>query len=266
MSDLIDVWKQSIQQIVDLCEPLNDEQWQASTPCPGWTVADVVAHIVDLEAMLAADPRPDTEPDWSTLPHVTSDLSRVIEVGVDFRRNHSKQSVLDELREVIVRREQSLRDSTGPVRGVFGNMVEPEQLLGMRIFDCWVHEQDIRIALGQPGGMNSPAAHIAARMMMRGLPKAWGKTVSPPPGSVLRITITGPDIEEDVSLIIDPDGRAIRVDQSEADVHLTMTWPDYMLAATGRTDIDSAQWQQRISADGDPDLVGRTLRALNVAP
>ena len=266
MADPFDTWLQTVQEIVDLCEPLDDEQWHAQTPCPGWTVADVVAHIIDVEAMLAADPRPETQPDWSQLPHVTSEFGRVTEVGVDFRRSHSKQAVLDELREIMGRRERSLRDSTGQVRGVFGNMVDVNHLLGMRIFDCWVHEQDIRTALGRPGGMSSPAAHWSANMMLRGLPKAWGKTVSPPPGSVVRITITGPDIEDDIRLVIDPDGRAVPTERSEADVHLTMGWPDYMLAATGRTDTDSPQWRQRIVATGDPALVERMLHALNVAP
>jgi hypothetical protein len=37
-----------------------------------------------------------------------------------------------------------------------------------------------------------------------------------------------------------------------------MTWPEYMLLATGRTTLDQ-------TAD-DSDLHARTLRALNVAP
>ncbi len=266
MTDLISVWRESLQEIIDLCEPLTDDQWRLPTPCPGWSVADVVAHVIDVEAILAADPRPATQPDWSTLPHVTSEFGRVTEVGVDARRSHSKQAVLDELRAIALRRERSLRDSTGPVRGVFGNMVELDQLLGMRIFDCWVHEQDIRTALHQPGGLHSPAAKLAAQAMLRGLPKAWGKTVSPAPGSVLRVTVTGPGIETDTTLVIGPDGMASQTEKSDADVHLSMSWPDYMLAATGRIDVDAPEWRRRIVTTGDTDLVGRTLRAMNVAP
>lgn len=266
MSNLIDVWRESLEQIVNLCETLDDAQWNTPTPCPGWTVGDVVAHLIDVEALLADDPRPDHQPDWAALPHAKTEFGRITEVGVDVRRGSDKQAVVDELRVMLHRRDESLRSHVGPARGVFGTLVDLDYLLGMRIFDCWVHEQDIRIALNRPGGLDSPAASLAAQMMLRGLPKAWGKTIAPPPGSVLRITLTGPFIEHDAALIIDADGKAVWTDPIAADVHITMSWPDYVLAATGRIDTDEAPWRHNIQAIGEMELVARTLRALNVAP
>jgi uncharacterized protein (TIGR03083 family) len=266
MSDLIDVWHESLEQILDLCEPLDDAQWNTPSPCPGWTVGDVVAHLVDVEALLAGDPRPTHEPDWSQLPHVKTEFGRLTEVGVDARRSQGKREVMEELRAILDRRDTSLRSHTGPVRGVFGHMMDLDQLLGMRIFDCWVHEQDIRIALGLPGGLDSSAAQVSAAAMVNGLAKAWGKTIAPPPGSVLRVTITGPVIERDVALVIDADGRAVWTDPAAADVHITLGWPDYLLAATGRIDTDEPEWRTGVAAIGDKQLVDRTLRALNVAP
>lgn len=266
MSDPIDTWHQSMTQIITLCEPLDDAQWQAQTPCPGWTVADVVAHLIDVEAMLAGDPRPNHQPDWSSLPHVNSDFGRATEVGVDVRRGRSKGDVLGELRTMLPRREAELRAADGPVRGIFGNSVDLDLLLSMRIFDSWVHEQDIRTAIDQPGGLDSIAAQHAAQLMLRGLPKAWGKGVAPAVGTTLRITITGPDIEADTTLVIDDEGRAVPTEAPAPDVHLTMSWPHYALAASGRVDIQDAQWRAGVTTVGDPDLVDRTLRALNIAP
>ena len=31
----------------------------------------------------------------------------------------------------------------------------------IRVFDCWLHEQDIRDAVGRPGGEDGPAASVA---------------------------------------------------------------------------------------------------------
>ena len=266
MSDLIDIWQESLEQILDLCESMSDAEWDAPSPCPGWTVGDVVAHLIDVEAILAEDPRPEHEPDWAALPHVKTHFGRLTEVGVDVRRGKDRRVVVDELRTMLSRRNEALRAHVGPVRDVFGNTVDFDHLMGMRIFDCWVHEQDIRIAINQPGGMDSTAASLSAHMMIRGLAKAWGKKVAPPPGSVLRVTLTGPFIEQDVALVIDDDGRAVWTEPGAADVHITMGWPDYMLAATGRVDTDEASWRQNIQVSGATDLVEQALRALNVAP
>ena len=255
---LLEIWQQSARDVIALCEPLDDEQWNSATPCPGWTVADVVAHLIDVEAMVAGDPRPDVTIDWAQFPHINNDLGRATELGVEFRRNRTKAEVLAEYQEMMARRAAELADVEGLVRSPFGNEIPIERLLGMRIFDSWVHEQDIRIALDQPGGLSSAPAQVAAQAMLGGLPKAWGKVVAPPIGSTLRVTITGPTIEADLAYVIDENGKAVPSEPGDADVHLTMTWPEYMLLATGRTTLDQ-------TAD-DSDLHARTLRALNVAP
>jgi len=82
-SQLIDIWQGSLQAIVDLAEGLDDRAWVQLTPCPGWTVGDLVAHTTDIEQMLAGDPRPQHEPEWDSLPHAMGDVGRFTEVGVD---------------------------------------------------------------------------------------------------------------------------------------------------------------------------------------
>ena len=263
---LFELWQQSARDVINLTAPLSPEQWQAATPCPGWTVGDVVAHLTDVESMVAGDARPDVTIDWTQFPHITSDLGRATEVGVEARRHLSHADVVSEYAAMMARRRDQLADVSGDVVSPFGNTIPVERLLGMRIFDTWVHEQDIRIAIDQPGGMASPAAHASAQMMLSGLPKAWGKTVAPAVGSTLRVTVTGPGIEADVAYRIADDGKAVPVDPGEATVHCTMTWPDYFLIATGRIDPDDAELRSRIETSGDPELVAQTLRAMNVAP
>jgi uncharacterized protein (TIGR03083 family) len=263
---LLEIWQQSAADVIALCEPLTEDQWQALTPCPGWSVADIVAHLIDVESMVAGDPRPDVVIDWTNFPHITNDLGRATELGVELRRGRPKTEVLDEFRAMMERRGEQLADVHGDVRSPFGNTIPVERLLSMRIFDTWVHEQDIRIAIDQSGGMDSMAGFIAANAMFSGLAKAWGKTVNPGNGKTLRVIVTGPFVERDVAYRIDDDGRAIEVEPGDADVTLTMTWPDYFLLATGRIDADDEDLRARISAAGDTDLVAKSLRALNVAP
>lgn len=263
---LLAIWRESADNVVALCEPLSDEQWAQLTPCPGWVVADIVAHLIDVESMVAGDPRPEIDIDWGRFPHITNDLGRATELGVEVRRGTPKDAVLGEFTAMMDRRGADIADITGDVRSPFGNIIPIERLLAMRIFDTWVHEQDIRLAIGQPGGMDSAAAQVSAQTMLSGLPKAWGKTVAPEPGSILRVTITGPDVSADVAYRINDDGRAEVTEPGDATVHLTMSWPDYFLIATGRTDTNDSALRERISAHGDPELVDRTIRAMNVAP
>ena len=85
MSDaLFDDWDQAIGNFATFVSTVDD--WEIASPCPGWSVSDLVAHIIDLESQLAGDPQPEHTPDWSSLSHVSSDFGRFTEIGVDYRR------------------------------------------------------------------------------------------------------------------------------------------------------------------------------------
>ena len=75
MSDaLFDNWDQAIENFAAFVSTVND--WEIASPCPGWSVSDLVAHIIDFESQLAGDPQPEHTPDWSSLSHVSSDFWR----------------------------------------------------------------------------------------------------------------------------------------------------------------------------------------------
>ena len=43
-----------------------------------------------------------------------------------------------------------------------------------RTFDTWVHEQDIRSAIGEEGGWDTDPARVASLQMIRALPYVLG--------------------------------------------------------------------------------------------
>ncbi len=50
----LDPMKTYLEAVLDFyatLEPLTAEQWSLPTPCPGWSVADLVAHTIDLDSM-----------------------------------------------------------------------------------------------------------------------------------------------------------------------------------------------------------------------
>ena len=65
-----------------------------------------------------------------------------------------------------------------------------------------MHEQDIRRAIGRPGGYDSPVAAHVLRTFGRALPMVVGKRVAPPAGTIVRLDVP------DAGLALDACGSA----------------------------------------------------------
>ncbi len=267
--ELIDIWEEALRSVIAVCEPLTDAQWRAQSPCPGWSVADVVAHTVDIEQVLAGSPRPDHVPDWDAASHVTGDFNRFTEVGVDYRRSQPKDAVLAELADTMaVRRAQLDAVPEGvPVVGPLGNETSLERLLRVRTFDVWVHEQDIRAAVGADGDWDTKPALIAFQQMTRAVPVIWARDVKAPAGSVVSIRVTGPGITGEVHARVDEDGHGHAVEPvGDPDVALTASWPDFMALAAGRVDPSDDAVRARLEISGAPALSDALLDELAMTP
>ena len=241
------------------------DYWSVPSPCPGWDIADLVSHTIDLEAMLAADPRPEYSPDWSSLQHIDSDFGRLTEVGVDYRRGRSRDELLAELDEVHARargRVESLGlDASIPW---LRSDTPITQLLGMRTFDIWMHEQDAREAVDMGGNLDGPGAANALRYLSAGLPKVWGKGVGAPQGAVLQVTITEPGVTGEFWVRVNEDGKASLVDQQSPDVHVTMPWLAFVMLAGGRQPHE--KFAARAVVVGDQALGQSFIDSMAVTP
>jgi uncharacterized protein (TIGR03083 family) len=229
-------------------------------------VGDVVAHVTDIEDFMAGNPRPDHAPDLSALPHVRNPFGEITEVGVDYRRGRPRADVVAELRALIpVRREQArAMPPDVEVLGPTLRMMTPDRLFRMRAFDTWVHEQDIRAAIGQDGGWGVGGARLSYQQMTRAIPFMWSKGVEAPVGAVLRLQITGPDLEGEYYARVDDDGKGVASGASDATVTARMSWPDYAALSAGRVDPDVAL--PRVELDGDLELGQRLVREMAITP
>ena len=264
--ELFAAWRSASADFIDLVTPLSQAEWDAPTALPGWSVGDIVAHIGWLEGMLIGEYDAPHEPDWSSLPHVQSDFGRITEVPVDLRRSWAREAVLIELADRVSRRtvdlEEGPHDADAEVMGPFGP-APLSRVLRMRTLDTWVHEQDIRDALGRPGHLDTPGAQATAAQLLPGLGKVWAKLAGALPGQVLDVRVTGPGIEAGAIVAVGEDGRARMVgddllDQAgAATVTLTMSWPTYLALSCGRG--EAQPWREQVSVSGDPELAARTL-------
>jgi uncharacterized protein (TIGR03083 family) len=257
-------WTQAISNFRSLAE--SEADWSTRTTCPGWSIADLVSHTIDLESMLAGDIRPGHTPDWSGLPHVQSDFGRMTEIGVDYRRGLSQQVLLDELSDAHSRARVRI-ETLGPdaaIPWLRGDTPIP-RLLSMRTFDIWVHEQDIRIATENGGNLTGPGSIDAMRYLTAGLPKVWGKGVGAPAGSVLHVTITEPGRTGEYWIQMNQDGKAALIEKTaDADVTVTLPWLSFVMLAGGRA--TETNFAESVVVTGNAELGALLIDRMAVTP
>ncbi|MFJ9076555.1 maleylpyruvate isomerase family mycothiol-dependent enzyme [Streptomyces sp. NPDC102278] len=263
-----DAWTHSIEAISELVLPLPEREWNRATPCPGWSVRDVVSHVIGIECEQLGDPRP-----IHTLPrdlrHVVDEFTRYMEVQVDVRRHHTAPEMTSELEYTVIRRARQLRnekrDPATMVRGPLGEQVTLEEALRLRAYDVWVHEQDLRAALGAPGNWDSPGAYVARDMLLSGLPKVVAKKAGAPANSAVVLDVHGA-LEFMRTVRVDAAGQGT-LDKAPSlgpAVTLTMDWETYVRLAGGR--VRPRAVADRVKVEGDPDLAEAILAHFSVTP
>jgi uncharacterized protein (TIGR03083 family) len=264
-----DAWTQSIESISELLAALPTDAWNRPTECPGWSVRDVVSHIIAVESELLGDPRP-----IHSLPrdlrHLASEFHRYVELPVDKRRCHTPVEQTSELEYTIIRRSRALRNARQEpgdlVRlplGPAARDVTYAELLRHRAFDVWVHEQDLRRAVDEPGNLDSAGAEIARDLLLEGLPMVVAKRAGAPAGTSVGFEVIGP-IRFLRTVRVDATGRG-SMDNAVSlapDVQFTMDWQTYLRLACGRVRPEAAA----VKIEGDTELAARILDRFALTP
>jgi uncharacterized protein (TIGR03083 family) len=256
---LFDVWT----SLDSLLATLSEEQWKTMTECPGWTVQDTLSHLVSSEKGLHGEPP--TSHRASDLSNVKNPIGEFNEHEIDARRAHSGATVFAEWREIEAKRRHMLSTAsddyfaremmtpTGP--GTFADF------LHIRVMDAWVHEQDIRRALGTPGNDGCPAADHSLGRFVRSLPMVVGKRAKAPDGSTVTIHVTGPVSR--TMHVATTGGRASFVDEArDPSCTISMDSNTYVALCCGRRFWPAVG--DHVSISGDADLAGRILGSFNV--
>ena len=267
MSDqeIVDKLEQVWGSIAAVCQPLSERDWKRATDCPKWSVQDHVSHIVGTESRLAGRPVPDHTP--QDMDHVHNDIGRGNEIWVDFLRPRSGAQVLEAFRDVTAARLQRLRamnadDFSEPTQTPVGPGTVRDFMV-IRIFDCWVHEQDIRRAVGCPGHLEGPVVVHSMDRMVRAMPFVVGKKAAAPDGSTVVFEITGA-AGRSVAVGVGG-GRAAFLDSPPAAPHvrLTMDVETFTCLGNGRWEGSQALARGRVDIDGDRELGERIVAGMN---
>lgn len=259
-------WRESAADLRALTTELDEDAWALPTDCPGWSVRDVLAHLVAIEEHLAGidtgssdvvGASPVVEPEWT-------------HEGVQARRGRSVADLLTDLDTALTAREQQLASELAdadphgvPPRVPAGLPWDWDTLLRNRTIDMWVHGQDIRRAVGRPGGMHNVGAAVAFATFTSSLPYVLGRKVRPPVGTSVVWEVTGPQCAT-VAVRIDESRRAVQLPAPPAEpaARLAMDTETFVALAAGRLDPATAP----VQVSGDADLARQTMTAMVVTP
>ena len=243
--------------LVELGGELGEAEWDTPTEVPGWSVKDNYSHIIGTELMLLG--RPDETVDIGEPAHVANDIGRFNEVSVAVRRDRPGAEVRAELVAVVEERKAALRamteadfdaESFTPAgQDTYGRFMQ------IRVFDCWIHEQDCREALDRPGHHRGPAVEVTLDEMTTAIGFVVGKKAGATEGQSVRLELRGPT-ERTIDVRVD--GRATVVDDlDEPTTTITVPTTQWIRYAAGRRRVDADDPDIRIQ--GDEDLARRVL-------
>ena len=249
------VWR----SIEALCGELTETEWKTPTDCPGWSVQDQLSHLTGSEASILGTPRPHHTPKDTSF--VLNEIGRNNEVLVDWRRPSPGATVLNEFREVTGQR-LSLLKAMAP--SSFDEATETpigpgamRDFLAIRLFDAWVHEQEIRRALGNPGHLEGPVAQHSMGRMLMAMPFIVGKKAQAADGSTVVFHITGP-AGRTVAVAVE-EQRAKEVEPPPSPlVALTMDLETFTCLGCGRWDPAEVLDAGKVKIDGD-QVLGRQI-------
>ena len=173
--------------------PLPNDDYDASTACPGWTVRDVVSHLLGFEVMLQGAPVPQFEGPWPE--YVRNPIGEINEAFVAAHRSEPGIQILNKFRDATVRSLAALRALDDAGWNKVGWSPEGERpyhrFQETRVLDSWIHLQDIRDALLQPADDHGAGEEIVVNRFEAALPYVVGKKMQSSEGTLLQLNLTG---------------------------------------------------------------------------
>lgn len=241
---------------------LSESDWKLPSPLPGWSVQDNVAHIIGTEAMLAGEPGPTVEIDREVNAHVRNDIGVFNEQWVALLRDVPSSEVIARFGEITSSRlstlaamteeEWSAESFTPAGKDTFGRFMQ------IRVFDCWLHEQDIRDAVGRPGHETGLALDVVLDEMATALGFVVGKKAGATSGQRVTFALTdGGVIVRELHVEVGERAAVVPALSGQATVVLTMPVGVMTRRCAGRVGPDDLLDQ--VVIDGDLSLASRIL-------
>jgi uncharacterized protein (TIGR03083 family) len=240
--------------------------YEAPTPCPGWSVRDVLSHLAGFELMMQGQPVPIHEGSWPS--HVKNPIGEFNEAFVNAYRALPGVEVLDLFRNtarVSLERLRALSDADWEKVGWSPEGERPfHRFQETRVLDSWIHLQDIRDALLEPADDHGSGEEIVLNRFEAALPYVLGKKAHAPDGTVVRINLSG-RLARSILLGVN-EGRAKALEEGAEIPTLELTTPVALFwrRAAGRISADAFLNASATDVRGDEDLARFFAESLSI--
>jgi uncharacterized protein (TIGR03083 family) len=238
---LIEALTEGWEALHELGELLTAQDWLRPTCLPGWSVRDQFAHILGTEAMLEGQDPPE-QIAVPTGDHVRNEIGRVNEIWILGLRELSVDELLQRFHAVVASRRQRLEAMdesafaaaswTPAGHDTFGRFMQ------IRVFDTWMHEQDIREAVARPGHQRGLAAEVALDEVTHSMPYVIAKRASAPRGALVEIALTG-DLAREIRVAVEDRAAVVS---------------DFDRSPTARIELDGLRFMRWIGGRVTPRL------------
>lgn len=237
----------------DLFASLDIADWKRASALPGWDVQAIASHIMGTELMLLGE-KPTVTEVSTELPHIHNEIGARNELWVESFKADSGEQMCTRWADIVERRTAAMSamsndEWNGPSWTPVGEGTY-SRFMRIRVYDCWLHEMDIRDALGLTAVESGAPTNVALDEIATGLGYIVGRKAKAPVGSSVTI-----ELGEPVTRVfhVKVDGRAAMVDDlTEPTARLRMPIATFARLTGGRGEVDPLLIS--IVVDGDRDL------------
>ena len=197
---LLDLMYELNLELLDLLRELSMEQWHTVTACDPWTVQDLVAHLLGSDIGRLAGRRDGQSLFADETINSYDDLLALIDRNNAEWVNAMRRLSPPLLIAFLALTNQQLYDywrtvdphSMTPIGVAWaGEMESREWFDAAREYtEKWMHQQQIREAVGAPSIISHRWMFPTLDTFMRGLPHAY-RAVTAPDGTIVTVEITG---------------------------------------------------------------------------
>lgn len=249
----VEAYVDQVAAFTAVLDEVPDDGWGRPVAAYPWSVRDLVAHLVAIEAY-AASFLGLAEFDADGLDH---DHLAMTEATIARCRALPAAEVVAEWRALAERTATHVvalgPDDLEKLMPLHGIPFRVTTAIVARAFELWTHADDIRAALGRPlETPDAPVIHRMATESVASLPLAAFGLAEPPGPAVARFVLTGPGGGAWTLLV----GGAADAD-AEPDLTLVTDVVDYCRVVSRRLDIETLDRH----VEGDADLAVSLLRA-----
>lgn len=249
-----------------LVRPQAPDAYDLATACPGWSVRDVLSHLVGFERLLRGSPVPTFEGPWPD--YVKNPVGEINEAFVASYRGRPGIEVLNEFRaaaEISLGALRALDDEGWTKVGWSPEGERPyHRFQETRVLDSWIHLQDLRDALLQPADDHGVGEEIVVNRFEAALPYVVGKKAQAPDGTVVALHLTG-RLARSVGIEV-RNGRAEALAATTQTPTLEITTPVALFwrRAAGRISAEAFLSASATDVRGDPTLAQAFAEALRI--